>query len=71
MGDSRKNQESWTIWLGGRKWLDFNAGKTELVLFDWFIYNNTGGIDVKMDGSVLEKQILLKCWQGWKNNYFF
>ena len=53
------------------KWLDFNAGKTELVLFDWFIYNNTGGIDVKMDGSILEKQILLKCWQGWKNNYFF
>ena len=36
-----------------RKWLvDFNAGKTQLVSFDRS--NNTGGIDVKMDGSVLE-----------------
>ena len=36
----------------GRKWLvDFNAGKTELVSFDRS--NNTGTIDVKMDGSVL------------------
>ena len=33
----------------GRKWLvDFNAGKTQLVLLDWS--NNTGGIDVKMNG---------------------
>ena len=32
----------------GRKWLvDFNAGKTQLVLFDWS--KNTGAIDVKMD----------------------
>ena len=39
----------------GRKWLvDFNAGKTRQVLFDW--YNNTGAIDVKMDGSVCEKK---------------
>ena len=37
----------------GRKWLvDFNGGKTQLVSFDQF--NNTGAIDVKMDGSVLE-----------------
>ena len=37
----------------GRKWLvDFNAGKTQLVLFDWS--NSTCTIDVKMDGSVLE-----------------
>ena len=37
----------------GRKWLvDFNAGKTQLVSFDRS--NNTGAIDVKMDGSVLE-----------------
>ena len=37
----------------GRKWLvDFNAGKTQLVSFDWS--NNNGSIDVKMDGSVLE-----------------
>ena len=39
----------------GRKWLvDFNAGKTQLVSFDWS--NTTGAIDVKMDGSVLEKK---------------
>ena len=40
----------------GRKWLvDFNAGKTQLVSFDWS--NNTNGaIDVKMDGSVLEEK---------------
>ena len=36
------------------KWLvNFNAGKTGLVLFDRI--NNTGAIDVKMNGSVLEK----------------
>ena len=36
----------------GRKWfVDFKAGKTQLVLFDWS--NNT--IDVEMDGSVLEE----------------
>ena len=39
----------------GRKWLvDFNAGKTQLVSFDRF--KNTGAIDVKMDGSVLEEK---------------
>ena len=38
------------------KWLvDFNAGKTQLVLFDWS--NNTGAIDEKMDGSVLEEKL--------------
>ena len=38
----------------GKKWLvDFNAGKTQLVLFDQS--NNTGAINVKMDGSVLEE----------------
>ena len=37
----------------GKKWLvDFNTGKTQLVSFDWS--NNTGSIDVKMDGSALE-----------------
>ena len=36
----------------GRKWLvDFSTGKTELISFDWS--NNTGTIDVKMDGSLL------------------
>ena len=39
----------------GKKWLvDFNAGGTELVSFDRS--NNTGSIDVKMDGSVLEEK---------------
>ena len=39
----------------GRKWLvDFNAGKTQLILFDWS--NNSGAIDVKMDGSVFEEK---------------
>ena len=39
----------------GRKWLvDFNAGKAQLVSFDRL--KNTGAIDVKMDGSVLEKK---------------
>ena len=37
----------------GRKWLvDFNAGKTQLVSFGWS--KNSGAIDVKMNGSVLE-----------------
>ena len=45
-----------------KKWLvDFNAGKTQLVLFDWS--NNNRSIDVKMDGSVfLRKNHLLICW---------
>ena len=39
----------------GRKWLvDFTAVKTVLVSFD--LPNNTGTIDVKMDGSVLEEK---------------
>ena len=40
----------------GRKWLvDFNAAKTQLVLFHWS--NNTGAVDVKMDGSVLVEKL--------------
>ena len=43
----------------GKKWLvDFNAGKTQLVLFDWS--NNNGSIDVKMGGSILEEKSLFK-----------
>ena len=39
----------------GKKWLvDFNAGKTQLVSFDWS--KNTGAIDVKIDGYVLEEK---------------
>ena len=36
-----------------KKWLvDFNAGKTQVVLFDRS--NNAGAIDVKMDVAVLK-----------------
>ena len=39
----------------GKEWLvDFNAEKTQLVLFDRS--SNTGAIDMKMDGSVLEEK---------------
>ena len=39
----------------GRKWLvDFNTGKTQLVSLDQS--NNTGAIDMRMDGSVLEEK---------------
>ena len=42
-----------------RKWLvDFNAGKTQFVLFGW--YNKTGAIDLKMYGSFLEKKSYFK-----------
>ena len=44
----------------GKKWLAglLNAGKTQVVLFD--LSNNTGSIDVKMDGSVLKKNSYFK-----------
>ena len=49
--DSRDTVD-WT-----RKWLvDFNAGKTHLNQS-----NNIGAIDTKMDGSVVENN-LLRCW---------
>ena len=41
------------------KWLvDFNTGKSQLVSFDQS--NNTGAVDVKMNGSVLEEKLSLK-----------
>ena len=40
------------------KKIDFNAGKTQLVSFDWS--NNTDPIDVKMDVSVLEEKLSFK-----------
>ena len=44
----------------GKKWLvDFSEGKTHLVWFDQS--NNTGSVDVKMDGPVLEENHLLRC----------
>ena len=53
-----------------KKWLvDFNAGKTQLVSFDRS--NNTGSIDVKMDGSVLGEKSsfrmleLTSSWLDW------
>ena len=43
----------------GRKWLvDFNAGKTKLVFLDLSV--DTGAIDVKMDGSILEEKSSFK-----------
>ena len=47
-----------TVDWGRKRLVDFNAGKTQLVLFDWS--NNTGAIDVKMDGSVLEEKSSFK-----------
>ena len=53
----------WTlIWSGRKQLLDFNARKTQLVLFD--CSNNTGAVDVKMDGLFLRKINLLRFW-GW------
>ena len=43
-----------TVDWGRKRLVDFNAGKTQLVLFDWS--NSTRAIDVKMDGSVLEEK---------------
>ena len=44
-----------------RKWLDdFNAGKTQMVSFERI--NNTGAIDVKINGSILREKIILRCW---------
>ena len=56
------NNQNWLLNLNlicetldwGRKWfVDFNAGKTQLVSFDWS--NRTGAINVKIDRSVQEK----------------
>ena len=47
----------------GRKWfLDFNSGKNQLVLFDQS--NNTGAIDVKMNGSDLRLTFFSKLNLG-------
>ena len=43
----------------GKKWfVDFNTGKTQLVLFH--VSNNNGSIDVKMDRSALEEKSSFK-----------
>ena len=65
------NRWLWWFWMGndiqdtvnwGKKCLvDFNTGKTQLVSFDRS--DNSSAIDVKMNGSVLEKKNhLLRCW---------
>ena len=44
----------------GRKLLvDYNAGKTQLVSFGQS--NNSGAIEVKVDGSVFEEKYFLRC----------
>ena len=43
---------------GRKRLVEFNGGKTQLVSFDWS--NNTGAIDVKMDGSVLQEKSSFK-----------
>ena len=43
-----------TVDWGKKLLVDFNAGKTQLVSFDWS--NDNGSIGVKMDGSVLEEK---------------
>ena len=46
--------------LDKKRLVDFNAGKTQLVLFDQS--SNTGS-EVKMDGSVLEEKSSYKMLQ--------
>ena len=42
-----------------KKWLvDLNAGKTQLLSFNWS--NNNGSIDVKMGGSILQQKSSFK-----------
>ena len=47
-----------TVDWGKKRLVDFNAGKTQLISFNWS--NNTGPIDVKMNGSVLEPKSSFK-----------
>ena len=47
-----------TVDWGRKRLVDFNAGKTQLVWFDWSY--NTGAIEVKMDGSVVEEKLSFK-----------
>ena len=47
------------LWTGGKKWfVDFNAGKTQLVLFVRF--GSNAAIDVKLSESVFEEKSPLK-----------
>ena len=50
-----------------RKWLvDANAGKSRIVSFDWS--NDTGAIDVKINGSIFEENHLLRCQDVFSSN---
>ena len=52
---SEFESDLWDTVHWGRNWLvDFNAGETQLVLFN--LWNNTGATDVKVDESVLEEK---------------
>ena len=56
---SELESDLWDTVDWGEKWLvDFDAGKIQLVLFDQS--NNTGSVDVKMDGCVLEEKSCFK-----------
>ena len=56
---SELESDLWGTVDWGGKWLvDFNAGKTQLVLFDQS--NKNGSLDVKLDGSVLEEKSSFK-----------
>ena len=51
------DQQDTVVW--GKKWLiDFSAGKTRLVVFDWS--SNNGSIDVKIDGFFLKEKLSFK-----------
>ena len=52
----------------GKKWLvDFSAGKTQLVSFDWS--NNNGSTDGKMDGCVFEEKSSFKMGLTFSSNW--
>ena len=51
LGSDLRGTDTW-----GRKWLAFSL--LQLTLFDWS--NNSGTVDVKMDGSVLEEKTSFK-----------
>ena len=56
---SELESDLWDTLDWDKKWLiDFNAGKIQLVSFDWS--NNTVSVDVKMDGSSLEEKSSFK-----------
>ena len=51
-----------TLDWGRKQLVDFSVGKTQLVSFDQS--NNIGGVDVEMDGSVLDEKSSFRCC-GW------